>query len=303
VLFWIPVFLLAGWLLRRVGVGGEVLPSRLAAWALHVALPATVLKVLAGMPLERLVHPAVLLPWLLLVPMFVLLRLLLSRLRFLQEPQARLLLLMGLLGNTSFLGLPLLQATMGDGALSPALLYDQFASFPQLLLLGTLLLEGPFNGGGSWGSGALKRLLRFPPLPVLFLALSPLGLPLRNAFMPALAWLAWTLVPVVMLSLGGRLRFRLNPLDIKPLALGLVVKMAVAPSLLLLVIALLGLRHPDMPVVVLECAMPPMATAAAWAADRQCAPALAAALVSVGIVVAMVWIPLLAALLPRILSQ
>jgi predicted permease len=44
---------------------------------------------------------------------------------------------------------------------------------------------------------------------------------------------------------------------------------------------------------LLEAAMPPMATAAAWAGDRGLCPELGASLVSVGILAALAWIPLL----------
>lgn len=300
-LIWIPIGLASDWLLRRLGVGGEGLPSLLAAWALRVALPATVLKVLADLPLARLLHPAVWLPWILLLPLAFLVKGLLARLAFLNPDQRRLLLLLGILGNTSFLGLPLLQAVMGEAALAPALLYDQFGSFPQLLLLGTLILEQRAQGAQKRGSAALRRLLAFPPLPALLLALSPWGLPLKNLLMPLLGQVSWTLVPVVMLSLGGRLQLKLDAGDRPALALGLAVKMLLAPVLLLALVWLMGLRHTDLPVVLLESAMPPMATAAAWAADRHCAPALAAALVSVGIGLALLWIPFLAWLFPRVL--
>lgn len=290
-----------GWILRRLDVGGDRLPSWLALWALRVALPATVLRVLAGLPLSRLAHPAVWLPWLLLPVLYFSFKAMLGAFSFLNPEQRRLLLLLGMLGNTSFLGLPLLQAVHGDTALPPALFYDQFGSFPQLLLMGTCLLEGRAPSGAHRGSAAFRRLAAFPPLPALFLALSPLGLPVKELLTPALGWVAWTLVPAVMLSLGGRLQLKLQPQDRTPLILGLGLKMVLAPSFLLLIVLALGLRHLDLPVVLLESAMPPMATAAAWAADRHCAPALAAALVGVGILVALLWIPFLAWLLPGIL--
>ncbi|MDP2361074.1 MAG: AEC family transporter [bacterium] len=299
---WIPVFLGCGWLARRRGWQAERLSTWLSAWALRVALPATVLKVLAGMPLSQLNHPAVWLPWLLLILVLPLLWFSLRRVPFLDAEQARLLLLLIPLGNTSFLGLPLLQAVRGDEALSSALLYDQFGSFPQLLLLGTWLLESHAGAAGSGQSGSrrghpgqvvVRRLASFPPLPVLLLALSPAGPWLRDAAEPLLSLVAWTLVPTVMVALGARLRIRLLPKDRPALALGLMGKMVVVPALALLVAWLLDWRSPEVQVALLESAMPPMATAAAWAGDRGLCPSLGAALVSAGIIVALVWIPLL----------
>lgn len=289
---WIPVLLFAGWTLERSGRMPR-LPRLLSAWALNVALPATVLKVLAGLPLASVWEPAALLPWLLLGP-GLLLAWLLGRWFKLPEDVRRLLLVLVPLGNTSFLGLPLLAAVRGPDSLHPALLYDQFGSFPQLLLLGTLVLE---RGRGQGWRRLLRRLLTFPPLPALILALSPWGPPLRDALDSVLSALSWTLVPAVMLALGARLRLRLDPGDGPALAAGLLGKMVLLPLAGWLLLGLTGWRGPHAQVALLESAMPPMATAAAWAADRGLRPALAATLVSVGILVALAWIPLLAHLL------
>ncbi len=287
---WIPVFLFAGWAARQQPRVPTGLPGWLAAWALRVALPATVLKVLAGLPLAALWDPAVLLPWLLL-PLILLLVRGLGRGFGLSADHVKLLLLLIPLGNTSFLGLPLLKAVRGDSALHPALLYDQFGSFPQLLLLGTLLLEGGARSAG-WRRAGL-RLLAFPPLPALLLALSPWGPWVREQSLPLLQVLSWTLVPTVMLSLGARLRIRLAPADRPALWLGLAGKMLVLPALAVGLTLLLGWRGLHAEISVLEAAMPPMATAAAWAAERGLCPELAASLVSVGILAALLWIPLL----------
>jgi predicted permease len=260
---------------------------------LRVALPSTVIKALAGMPLERLSQPPALLPWLLAGLLLLILPPLLRRAAFLGREQARLLLLLIPLGNTSFLGLPLLQAVRGEGALPAALLYDQFGSFPQLLLLGTLLLEkGDSTGRGRWRRLAW-RWLSFPPLPALLLALSPAGPWLMETAGPLLHALSATLVPTVMVALGARLRFRLSRADRPALWLGLLGKMAAAPLLALLLVQALGWRGAEVHTALLEAAMPPMATAAAWAGDRGLCPELGASLVSVGILAALAWIPLL----------
>ena len=290
---WIPLFLGLGWLTKRLPWHATALPGWLGAWALRVALPATVLRALAGMPLERLWHPAVLLPWMLLAILLLLLPPILARIRALDAQQARLLLLLIPLGNTSFLGLPLLQAVRGAQALPPAILYDQFGSFPQLLLMGTLLLERDAGAGRPHWSALARRWLLFPPMVALVLALSPAGPWLLRGCGPLLHLLALTLVPTVMLSLGARLTLRLPVADRKALWLGLLGKMLLVPLLGLALVLVLGWRGPEVQVTLLEAAMPPMATAAAWAADKSLCPELAAGLVSVGILAALAWIPLL----------
>jgi predicted permease len=137
-----------------------------------------------------------------------------------------------------------------------------------------------------------RRIVSFPP----FLALV-FGLTLMPETPPAwiasgLQHLADALLPLVVLAIGLSLKLRLPRNELKPLAMGLALKLAVMPLLALAVAPLLGLEGIARDAVVLESAMPPMVTAAALAISHRLAPALAAALVGYGILLSLATLPL-----------
>ena len=78
-----------------------------------------------------------------------------------------------------------------------------------------------------------------------------------------------------------------------PLGFGLVVKLIVAPLLTLIGCRFLGLYDLPADISIFEAGMPPMVTAGALAIAAGMAPELAAALVSIGIPLAFLTLPLL----------
>jgi predicted permease len=75
----------------------------------------------------------------------------------------------------------------------------------------------------------------------------------------------------------------------------LVLKLAVMPTIALLLVPLLGLHGPMARVTVLEAAMPSMVTAGALAVAHGLAPRLAAAMVGYGLLLSLATLPLWAA--------
>ena len=144
-----------------------------------------------------------------------------------------------------------------------------------------------------------RRVATFPP----FLALV-FGLTLMPEVPPAwiaggLQRLADALLPLVVLAIGLSLQLKLPRDELKPLAVGLTLKLAVMPLIALALAPLLGLTGTMHDAVVLESAMPPMITAAALAISHRLAPGLAAAMVGYGIVLSLATLPAWAWLLQR----
>jgi len=82
------------------------------------------------------------------------------------------------------------------------------------------------------------------------------------------------------------------PLDeLKPLGIGLLLKLVVMPALALPIAWAFGLQGTMLQANVLESAMPTMITAAALAIAHRLAPRLAAALVGYGILLSLVTLP------------
>src|SRR5690606_23633895 len=259
-------------------------PETLNLVVLYVCLPASVLLYAPRLAFGMHVLAVAAVPWLLLLATVVLVAAVSKWLRLRRDEHAVLLLCVAL-GNTSFLGYPLCRALLGEAALPYAVIYDQFGAF---LILSTFGLYVLARYGGdaepTWRDIA-RRIATFPP----FLALV-FGLTLMPAEPPAwiaggLQRLADALLPLVVLAIGLGLKLKLPRDELKPLAAGLALKLAVMPAVALAIVWLLplGLDPVARDTVVLESAMPPMITAAALAISHRLAPGLASAMVGYGI--------------------
>jgi len=284
-----------GYLFQRLRVLPADSARTLNLVVLYVCLPAAVLRYVPRLHLEAALLGVIAVPWLLLGATVVLVGALARWLEFRRDETAVLMLTVAL-GNTSFLGYPLTRALVGDHALPYAVVYDQFGTF---LILSTFGLWVLARYGGehapSWREMAL-RVVKFPPLWALLA-----GFTVMPAQPPAwidggLQRLSDALLPLAMLTIGLSVRFALPRDELKPLAVGLVLKLAVMPAIALLLVPLLNLHGPMARVTVLEAAMPSMVTAGALAIAHGLAPRLAAAMVGYGLLLSLATLPLWAAL-------
>jgi predicted permease len=208
------------------------------------------------------------------------------------------LLLLIPLGNTSFLGVPMVKVFFGDQAISYALLYDQLGSFLALATYGSLILAFYGTSGSKpTMKGVLKKVITFPPFIALILAfiLKPVSYP--TIVNNILELLAATLVPLVMIAVGYQLTLTLEKKVIPPLWIGLSIKLIAAPLIALFICRIIGLNGESAQVSIFEAGMPPMVSAGAMAILADLSPALTAALVGLGIVISFITLPLLYQLL------
>lgn len=286
------LFMLAlGMLFRRLGTFDENAAEVLNAVVLYVCLPAAVLRYAPALELKPALLAIIAVPWLLLLASIALVSLT-TRWLHLTRDQHAVLLLTVVLGNTSFLGYPLVRALLGEAALPYAVVYDQFGAFMLLSTFGLYVLA---RYGGERKPSARDialRMLRFPPFLALLFALTLMPVDPPAFIVNGLARLADALLPLVMLAIGISIRLRLPANIRKPLAAGLLLKLVVMPALALVLIPALGLHGLMAKATLLEAAMPPMITAAALAIAHRLAPALAAAMVAYGIVLSLVSLPL-----------
>jgi len=285
--------LVAGYASVRWGVLEASAAEAFHRFVIYVCLPATIWKLLPGMRFERELLLVVLVPWLLLGAA-ALAVLGLARVRGYSRAVRGALLLCVPLGNTSFLGFPLVSALLGEPALRYAVLYDQLGTFVALSTYGLFIAARYGAGPAPSGWQTLLGILRFPPFIALLLAFTPL--PRVPWLVPLWARLSDVLVPLAMFAVGMRLECK-PPRPLGALALGLGLKLAVMPALAFCVLRALSAPEPLLRAVVLEAGMPAMITAGAVAMVSGLAPELAAALVGYGVVFAIVTVPALAWLL------
>jgi hypothetical protein len=188
------------------------------------------------------------------------------------------------LGNTSFVGFPLIQQFYGEEGLRYAILCDQPGAF---LVVATLVMVavGYFTTGAVKWRDIGRRVVHFPPFLAFVLALliSPWGgVPAWLA--PWLQSLGGSLTPLALVSVGLQLRVSRQHVPTKALAVGLTYKLLLAPAMIWLLYV--GLAKQDglaIDVSILEAAMAPMITPSIIAMDNDLNPPLAGLLVGIGI--------------------
>lgn len=283
----------AGNLGRRLGIFPDTAADTLNRFVVYVSLPALVLHAVPKLELDAGLLVLVSVPWSTLV-IGVGATLLAARWLGWSREVRGAVLLCAPLGNTSFLGLPLLAALRGPEAVRYGLIYDQGGSFLILSTYGLIVLAHHSGEAMPTAATLLRRVLVFPPLLALVLALLPLP---RPAFLDtALARVGDTLVPLAMFAVGMRLRLRL-PAERTALGVGLAIKLVLLPTCAYAALRALGVDGMAAEVAVLEAAMPPMLTASALASMAGLAPELCAAFAGYGIALAFVLVPLWAAVL------
>lgn len=282
-----------GLLLRRAPGMPANSAIALNGYALNVALPAVIV---ANLPLlnvsSALLIPA-LTPWLLMLLVIALLLTLARLLHWSREITGALLIVVPL-GNTSYLGFPLVQSFFGQEAMPYAVVYDQLGSFIALAAYAPVVaaLYGPAMERPA-ATAILARIFTFPP----FIALLA-GLLLRGVELPPLAnqlveMLAATLIPVVMVAVGLQITVRFHRSELLPLTFALGIKLLLMPACAWLLWLALGQDGLATRVAVFQAAMPSMISAGAIAIAAGLAPRLVAGTVGLGLILSFVSLPLL----------
>ncbi|MFT3761665.1 MAG: AEC family transporter [Pseudoxanthomonas sp.] len=268
---------------------------------LYVCLPAAVLIYVPRLRLDVSLAAVVATPWLLAAATIGLVAACTRLFGFRRDEHAVLLMCVAL-GNTSFIGFPMVRALLGEHALPYAVVYDQLGTFVLLSTYGLYVVAKYGGDAPPTMKQVVLRMLRFPPLWALLfgLTLMPEQPPVWIASM--LQRLSDALLPLVMLAVGLSIQLRLPLDEAKPLALGLLLKLAVMPALALALSLAFGMHGVMLQANVLETAMPTMITAAALAMSHNLAPRLAAALVGYGILLSLATLPAWMWLLRAILN-
>lgn len=273
---------IAGIILRRLRRMPEHAPATLNSFIIHVSLPALTLLYIHDLRFSGDVLLVALMAWLvfgLSAGFFWLAG------RWLDLPRATVgaLVLVGGLGNTSFFGLPMVEAYYGSSALSTAIIADQLGSFFVLSILG-ITVAGIYSSGRPTAAEIVKRIVQFPPFIALGIALLLIPVEYAGWFSVLLKRLGDTLAPLALLSVGLQLRLGHIAGNARNLAIGLLFKLMLAPLLVFMMyVLLLGAHGQTIQVTLFEAAMPPMITAAIVANEHDLDPPLANLMVAVGL--------------------
>lgn len=287
----ILLFLSLGFLARRQSKFPPETPQVLNVFVLYVALPALVLQKIPSLQFSwNLLIPA-LVPWVLVLAVAGAV-LLLGRLWQWPRDVIVALLIVLPLGNTSFLGFPMVEALFGADWMPYAMIYDQVGSFVTLATWSTILAAVYGQNQTTVTARAIVwRILTFPPFIALVVALLLKSFSYPPLLQKAIDSLALTLVPLIMFAVGFQLQLSFKGERLSPLLAGLTIKLLGMPLLALGGLLLLGLEGKAVQVSVFEAAMPPMITAGAVAMMAGLAPRLVAALVGFGLLLSFITLP------------
>ena len=280
------VCLIAGAVIRRQGKFEirDVRPLNLLI--LWFALPAVILSqipiLVRSGGVSRDLLTVVATPWFNFLCAVVLVALVGHALRWPRAWIGALALTMGL-GNTSFVGLPVVDALFGEPGVRVAILIDQLGSFLILATLG-LLVASIYSGRDLRVATVVRRTLAFPPFIACVMALvwGASEIPVDGISNEVLKRIGSLLAPLALLSVGWQLQIRPSVLRkyAWPLSFGLAFKLCVWPSI---VVVLWGSSGLNLSVNAIESAMPTMITSAVIATDFDLEPELAQLMVGLGI--------------------
>ena len=258
-------------------------------WVLNVALPALVLELIPKVKFDPQLWFPVAAMWLTFGGAWLLFGLLGARLGWSRQRIGALILVCGL-GNTAYMGYPLIEALHGKPGLALAVVADQIGTFPLLASAG-IVVASIYSGRTAPPRLIARRIATFPAFVALVVGIL-VGLLggwpelLNGVFAPIGA----SLTPLALFSVGLQFKFRPGPGQLGAAGWGLGWKLLLAPLLCWVLGATTGVGGLVLTVGVLQAAMAPMVSAAILADEYELDPTLANTVLGAGTVLSLITI-------------
>lgn len=278
----IVLALTIGYGFKRLGVFPEESANILNKFVIFISLPAMILLQIPKLTLSMDILIPVIIAWVVMALTAILTLFISKRLHFSKEVTGALM-LVAVLTNSSFLGIPVINAYLGDEALPFILVYDQMGTFLALATYGIFVAAYYSNKSEINVRIMVVKILTFPPFVSLIIALLLIGTPFHDVISKVLLMLANTIVPIALVAVGLQLQLKLPGHEIRPFAIALFIKLMIAPLIALALVAMAGWTNLAASVSVMEAGMAPMITAGAMASLSGLAPRLSSAIVGYGI--------------------
>jgi predicted permease len=194
------------------------------------------------------------------------------------------------LGNTSFVGIPVIEALYGKEGLKTLILVDLPGTFMVLSTLGILVAATYSRGKTDLQEIGLK-ILKFPPFLAFCVGLvfALFGFQFPEEINTVFGKLALTVTPLALVSVGYQLKIEKKSKHWKFLILGLSYQLLIWPAVIFglykFVFHQSGLAFE---VSVMEAAMAPMITAAIVSSSYGLKPKLSSMMVGIGIPISFI---------------
>ena len=265
----------------------------LNTYVLNIALPAIILISIPKLPISGAILYPVITHWVLYALSLGLMSIF-GRIFKLQRSQVGALFVVACLGNTAFLGIPMVKAYYGTINIPYGVLYDQLGSGLAFIVTASFIL--PKYKEGETGKSLktiFTELLVFPPFVALVLGFVFIAIPMPKMLENTISSIAMSLIPCAMISVGFQMKYRMEFHKLKPVIIGLGVKLVLIQLIAVAVLKLSGIKHDALNVSVLQSGMPPMITAGAMAMNAGLEEDISASLVGYGLFASFVTLPII----------
>lgn len=273
-----------GYVINRLNIFSKDAPTILNQFAIYISLPAMILLQIPKLSFSIDMIIPIIVAWL-VMGISAILILLLSRFFSFSKEITGSLMLVSILTNSSFLGIPIINAYMGESAMPYVLVYDQLGTFIALATYGTFIASYYSNNSKITFKIITLKVLTFPPFLSLVVALFLIGVEFNPIISKVLSSFASTIVPIALVAVGLQLQLKLPREEIKPFSVALIVKLILAPLIAFVICKIFAWDNQASIVSIMEAAMAPMITAGAIASMAGLAPRLSSAIVGYGIII------------------
>lgn len=278
------VFLLLGFVLQSVKRFPENGYKTLNKLVIYICLPALTLYYIPKIKWNvQLLFP-IGVAWIVFIVSFLLFYFLGKKLGWSKKLTGCLILTAGL-GNTSFLGFPIIEALYGEEGLKTAILVDQPGTFVVLSTLG-IFVATLYSSGRPNGLFIAKKILFFPTFMTFLIAcfMNFMNFDFELWIQLFLQKTGSYVTPLALLSVGLQLRFDRKSQHWGFLGLGLLYKLLLAPFIIyFLYVVILNQNSITIDVSILEAAMAPMITGSILASSHGLKPRLSSMMIGFGI--------------------
>ena len=281
--FLIGALIFVGYVFRRLNIFDTNIALGLNKFVIYISLPPLIILQISKLTFSMELLIPVVISWSVMI-VSALIVLGISKFMHFSKEIVGMLMLVAVLTNSSFLGLPIIHSYYGEKAIPYIMVYDQLGTFLFLAIYGTIITAFYSAKTKVTASIIVYKVVTFPPFIALLIALLLNGVALPSVIETTFGMLAATVIPLALVAVGLQLEFKLPKDEYKPFGMALLIKLFLAPLVALGICYVFQWNNLAAKVSILEAAMAPMITAAAMASMAGLAPRLSSAIVGYGVV-------------------
>ena len=288
------ICLLVGYLLKRYELVEAYSFRSFNTLIIYVALPALTLQYIPNIEINTDLILPILMPWLNILLSWMLFAYIGRKLGWGRAITGAIILLTGF-GNTSFVGIPIIQALYGKAGIETVIMIDQPGGFVALSTLGILIANIYSDKQQLTASGIFKNILMFPPFIafVLGFVLNVTQVNIPAEINTIFSTLGALVVPLALISVGMQLRLDFKSIYWKYIWIGLGFKLLLFPAIIFVLYFLIFQQSGQViQITLIEAAMAPMITAGIVASNYDLEPRYCSLMLSVGLLASFITLPL-----------